>query len=235
MSEWWTYRLSSFLLFSPRTYYRLFELYNRDLWPAHLLAVALGLAVAALWRPHVWCGRAVAAILAACWLTVAWAYLYQRYDTINWAAKYFALAFVLEALLLIASGVVRNRLILRGLNDAFGRLGLAIFIFALGVQPLIGPLAGRNWVQAELFGLAPDPTVVATLGVLTAGNRPHWNLQVIPLVWCAISGATLWTMQSPDALVMPLAALAALSLAIAKGFWRSDQIRKLDKGATDRP
>src|SRR5215472_278801 len=139
MSEWWTYRLSSFLLFSPRTYYRLFELYNRDLWPAHLLAVALGLAVAALWRPHVWCGRAVAAILAACWLTVAWAYLYQRYDTINWAAKYFALAFVLEALLLIASGVVRNRLILRGLNDAFGRLGVATLIFALGVQPLLDP------------------------------------------------------------------------------------------------
>ena len=30
MSEWWTYRLSNFLLFSPRTYYRLFELYNSD-------------------------------------------------------------------------------------------------------------------------------------------------------------------------------------------------------------
>jgi hypothetical protein len=28
MSEWWTYSLWDFLLFSPRTYYRLFELYN---------------------------------------------------------------------------------------------------------------------------------------------------------------------------------------------------------------
>ena len=28
MSEWWTYRLTDFLLFSPRTYDRLFELYN---------------------------------------------------------------------------------------------------------------------------------------------------------------------------------------------------------------
>ena len=33
MSEWWTYSLSDFLLFSPRTYYRLFELYNLAIWP----------------------------------------------------------------------------------------------------------------------------------------------------------------------------------------------------------
>ena len=28
MSEWWTYRPSDFLLFSARTYWRLFELHN---------------------------------------------------------------------------------------------------------------------------------------------------------------------------------------------------------------
>ena len=33
MSEWWTYHLSDFLLFAPRTYYRLFELYNAAIWP----------------------------------------------------------------------------------------------------------------------------------------------------------------------------------------------------------
>ena len=37
MSEWWTYSLSDFLLFSPRTYYRLFELYNLAVWPWHVL------------------------------------------------------------------------------------------------------------------------------------------------------------------------------------------------------
>ena len=49
MSEWWTYSLSDFLLFSPRTYYRLFELYNLAIWPAQILALALGLAILALW------------------------------------------------------------------------------------------------------------------------------------------------------------------------------------------
>ena len=45
MSEWWTYTLSDFLLFSPRTYYRLLELYNLATWPAQFAGGAIGLAI----------------------------------------------------------------------------------------------------------------------------------------------------------------------------------------------
>jgi Family of unknown function (DUF6064) len=214
MSEWWTYSLSDFLLFSPRTYYRLFELYNVAIWPAQILALALGIAIVVLWRRGN--GRAIAAILAACWLWVAWAYLLTRYDTINLAARYFAVGFAVEAALLVWIGVVRNRLLL--LPEAhMSRIGLGMFVFALAVQPLVGALVGRGWLQAEIFGIAPDPTAVATLGVLLAAARPPWALLVVPLVWCAISGATLWTMQAPDALLMPGVAVVALVLAV----WRS--------------
>jgi hypothetical protein len=217
MSEWWTYSLSDFLLFSPRTYYRLFELYNLAIWPAQILAIALGLAILALLRRGgAWQGRAVAAILAACWLWVAWAYLLARYDTINWAGKYLAGGFAIESLLLIWTGLIRDRLVLRPNADTASRAGLCIFLFALLVQPLIGPLAGRDWVQIEIFGIAPDPTVVATLGVLLMADRTLWDLYVIPLIWCAVGGATLWTMQSPDALVLPVAAVLVLCLAVRK-------------------
>jgi hypothetical protein len=208
MSEWWTYELSDFLLFSPGTYYRLFELYNRDVWPAQILALALGVAIVALRRR----GRAISAIVAGLWLWVAWAYLLERYDTINWAARYFAVAFVLQALLLVWSGVMRNRLQLRPPADALGAAGLAIFLFALVGQPLIGPVFGREWAQAEIFGLAPDPTVVGTLGLVVAARQPLWALLVVPCIWCGISGAALWAMHSPDASVMPCAAVLALLL-----------------------
>jgi hypothetical protein len=217
MSEWWTYSLSDFLLFSPRTYYRLFELYNLAIWPAQILAIALGLAILALLRRgDAWQGRAVVAILAVCWLWVAWAYLLVRYDTINWAARYFAAAFAIEALLLIWTGLFRNRLLLRPARDLAGLAGLCIFLFALLVQPMVGPLAGREWVQAEIFGVAPDPTVIATLGVLLMADRSLWELYLIPLIWCAVSGATLWTMQSSDALVMPFVGVLVLCLAAWK-------------------
>jgi hypothetical protein len=228
MSEWLTYRLSDFLLFSPQTYYRLFELYNLALWPGQIAALALGLVILALvLRGPAWRGRAIAALLAACWLWVAWAYLLERYATINWAAEYFAAAFAIEALLLLETGALFGGLALQPKPDPFSRAGFCILVFALVLQPLIGPLAGRPWTQAELFALAPDPTAVGTLGVLLAADRSSWPLLVVPLVWCAISGATLWTMGSPDMPVTPAAAALALALALGKTLSR----RRLPKGS----
>ena len=214
MSEWWTYSLSSFLLFSAHTYYRLFELYNADVWPLQIVGLALGLALLVLiWRAPAWSGRAVATILVACWLFVAWAYLLERYDSINFAARYFAIGFVLQAALLAWTGVIRDRLRF-DMRDVAARTGLALIVYALAVHPLIAPLTGRPWTQVEIFGLAPDPTAIATLGVLLAADRPRWHLLALPLLWCAISGLTLWTMESPEASVVPgLAALAGVLAA----------------------
>jgi hypothetical protein len=84
----------------------------------------------------------------------------------------------------------------------------------------------------ELLGLAPDPTVVGTLGVLLAADRVRWELFVIPVSWCAITGATLWVMKSPEALLMPLIGLSALVLSAYKsltlrrelaGDWKNDR------------
>jgi len=219
MSEWWTYSLSSFLLFSARTYYRLFELTNADVWPLQIVTLAAGLAILVLIVRRTASGsRVVAAILAALWLFVAWAYMLQRYDPINFAARYYAIGFALQAALLVWAGVIRDRLRF----DSAKWIGIALIIYALVLHPLIAPLSGRPWTQAEIFGLAPDPTVIATLGVLVAAARPNWLLLILPLLWCIISGLTLWTMESPEA---PVIAVAGL-LAIAACFVRNrDEIR----------
>jgi hypothetical protein len=216
MSEWWTYSLSDFLLFSPRTYYRLFELYNTDLWPAHVLALAAGLAVLASmvrdggrWR------SAASVLLAACWVWVAWAFLLGRYATINWAAAWFAGVFLAQAVLLVLAGA----------GGAVGSVprprragAITLLVFALAVYPLIGIAVGRPWTQAEVFAMAPDPTALGTLGFAllapTAGRR--WLLLAIPLLWCAVSGATLWTMGASEAPVLPAAGLVALIVAASQ-------------------
>jgi hypothetical protein len=216
MSEWWTYSLSDFLLFSPRTYYRLLELYNVAILPAQIVALASGAVILFLLRDGATKGRIVVVILAALWLFTAWAWHWQRYATINWAASYFAIAFAFEALLLLWIGLIRGALAFRPKAETVSRLGLGLFLFALIVQPLIAPVLGREWMQIELFGVAPDPTAVATLGLLLAAARTSWVLLIVPLAWCVISGATLWAMNSPDALVMPLAAAIVLILAVSR-------------------
>lgn len=212
-SEWWTYSLRDLLLFSSRTYYRLFELYNAAIWPAQVAALGLGLAVLALLRrPSAARARAIAAILAGCWLWVAIAFHAHRYAKINSAAISFAAAFGLEAALLIWIGVLRGRL---SFERTAGRAGFWIFFFALAIEPILGPLLGRGWRQVELFGVAPDPTAVATLGILLlASGRGRWSLLAVPAIWCVISGATLLAMKAPDAWIPPLAAVLAVTLAI---------------------
>ena len=218
MSEWWTYTLSDFLMFSPQTYYRLFEIYNGAIWPAQVAAIVLGLAILALLRrAGEFRGRLVAAILAACWLWIALAFHAGRYATIHTAAPYFAWAFGLEAALLIWTGVLRGKLVFGPNSGTIGQAVLAIFLFALLLEPAIGPLLGRPWRQMELFGVAPDPTAVATLGLLLlAAGRMRWELLAVPAAWCVISGATLLAMKARDASIPPLAAALAVCLAIGK-------------------
>jgi hypothetical protein len=222
MSEWWTYRLSSLLLFSPRTYYRLFELYNADVWPGHLIALGLGLALLALaMQRRRWAAGAVCAGLAACWWWVAWAFHLQRYAGINWAATWFAGAFAIEGFLLLACAGLGAGWRIATWSSGNAKVGLGLLIFAILIQPWLGLLWGRPWFQAEVFGLAPDPTALGTLGLLLLlrkvddngrpGPRPAmaWLPWPIPLLWCGVSAATLWAMQAPDAWLMPAAALLA--------------------------
>ncbi|HSC97493.1 MAG TPA: DUF6064 family protein [Casimicrobiaceae bacterium] len=214
MTEWWTYRLSSFLLFSPRTYFRLHELYNIEVWPLQLagLVIAVVIIAMALRAPS---GRAVAGLLAVTWLFVAFAYHLRRYSTINWAATYFAAAFAVQAILLLWTGTVRHRLVFASQGAARRRIGFLLLLFGVFVQPAAALLAGRSLLQSEYFGVAPDPTVTATLGVLLLANRSPWTLWIVPLLWCAVSAAFQSMMRSPDALILPVVGVIAVACAIA--------------------
>jgi hypothetical protein len=227
MSEWWTYRPSDFLMFSARTYHRLFELYNVDVWPAQVLTVGLGMVLwLALWQGCAWAPRAAIALLGAAWLWVAWAFHWQRFASINWAATWYAAAFGLQGTLLCAVAAIGNCDREAAPRGRARSLGLALLLMALIAPPALGVLFGRPWSQAEVFGLAPDPTVLATLGFLLllrarhAPGRWPWLLWPLPLLWCLVTGTTLATMHAADAPLLPAAALLAAVAA-----WRSVSAR----------
>lgn len=205
MSEWWTYRPSSFLMFSPRLYGRLFESLNDAWWPMPwaVMAVASAWSAWLAWRPR---GgrdermlRGALAFVALCWGFTAWAFLLERFAPIFWPATYAVAAFGLQAvgLLLVA---------LRGgvaLSTRRWRVGSGMVLAAWAVlgHPWIASVLGRPWRQAEFVGLAPDPTVLATLALLllaepstAAARRGLRLLWVVPLAWCAVSVALHATM-----------------------------------------
>lgn len=220
-AEWSTYRPSDFLMFSPRIYWRLFESLNEAWWPAQLLLVGAPLAWLA-WRQrlvgeHAGLARRGAALfLALCWWLVAWDFLRQRFAPINWAANSVAIAFALQGGMLLAlawTGCVPAEK-----PTARHRIGSGLVLWALLGHPWLAPVVGRPWLQAEVFGLAPDPTAIGTLGVLllleARTRAARWVLRalwLVPMLWCALSAVTLATMDSPQAWVM----LAAMLLAVA--------------------
>jgi hypothetical protein len=218
MSEWWTYRPSDFLMFAPRAYWRLFELQNDAWWPAHAVFTLLVLAlVVGVWRRHGPTLRAGALGLALAWTWVAYGFFWQRYAPINWAANGFAWAFGLQALGLLALSFQQT---LRATAATVRHhIGLGLLLWALLAYPLLPLVFGRPWMQAEVIGLAPDPTVIATLGlllVIDAGPRALlWLLRAGAMAWLVVSAATLATMGSWQAAV-PLAVVLLASVALLR-------------------
>jgi hypothetical protein len=217
MSEWWTYGLSDFLMFSPRVYYRQFELHNQQLWPAHLLVP--GLAIWMLFvvlRPTAARGRAIALAMGLIVTSVGWAFLWERYAAINWAALYVAPAFGLQGALLLAAAFSPGGLALEKAESPSRWRAAALLVFAFAIYPLLAPAFGRPWLAAEVVGLAPDPTAVGVLAMLAASRaRLRGLLMVIPALWCALTGMTQWAMGAPDFWIAPAGALAALAAAAA--------------------
>ena len=205
--------LEDLLLFDARVYWRLFALENAAVWPAQpvVLAAALLLILCPLrgWRPS---GRWLGPLLGAAWLWSGWHFVALRYGTVNWAAPTFACGFYAEAALLATLGLSGRLVLLRrgpGASAGLGLLAAAAFVW-----PLLALADGRSWAEAEVVVLAPDPTALATLGLLACAERNRWTalLCAAPVLWLALSALTLVTLgawQGWAALAALLAGLAA--------------------------
>lgn len=220
MTESWatlaSYSLHDLLMFSADTYFRLFEATNREWWPAPLLGAALacGAWVAA------WQRRAVPAlpvVLAGAWATVALLYFRDGFAAIHWLGTGWMSAFLLQSVLwLVWAATARPGCAPAGPWRTAGLL----MMLAAAAWPLLALNSQHPW-QAQVVGLAPDPTLLLSLGLLLS-MRParRWvaALVPVPLAWCAFSGATSWAMAEPLALALPLAgATTALALLFRRG------------------
>jgi hypothetical protein len=209
MTEWWTYRLSDFLMFTSSTYFRLFELSNREWWPLQLVFILAGwLTIYFIARkPSPVVITAASMLFGFTWIWIAWEFHWLRYAPVMLAAPWFAGGFVLQGTAMAIAGRFLSRFDRR--RPIESRLGLALLAIGLVIQPVLGLAMGRPVAQLQVFGLAPDPTVTATIGFLFY-IRASWSLFVIPLLWCAITAATLSTLEVPDTWVMLAVALVTI-------------------------
>ena len=214
------------LPFTADVFFSVFEQYNSAIWPAQIIAYGLGLAAVLLTlRPVSGGGRLIGALLAAAWAWNGAVYHLMHFATINVAAPAFGALFIMQGLLLGWTGAIRGKVAFRFRADPFGWTGLGFMIFAMAVYPLIGWLAGHGWPNAPMFGVAPCPTTIFTMGMLllTDGRTPL-HLVVIPVLWSLIGGTSVWLLNVPEDLALPLAGVGGLCLILWKNRRRNSTV-----------
>lgn len=228
MGELLTYSLADLVPLGAETYARLIARHNAE----HRIAIGLGTITGLLllglsWRPSALRQRAALGLLAALWLWVAWAFLWQTYAPFNWSMRYAAGAFAVQSLLLLAVAAAPKPRP-RTADPRARQAGLLLLALVL-LAPLAGGGLGiRGWPGAEHFGSTPDPTVLGSLAVLLTLHHPlRPLLLLIPGAWAFASAVTLYVLDDPSWAVLPLALAGTLALMIgtrarARGLHRGD-------------
>jgi hypothetical protein len=239
MSEWWTYRLHDFLMFSPRTYTRMFELYNEAIWPINALAALLAFALLFVatrlafpgsnhsstranhdaWQR--WLRVAVFTYFAVTHVWIAFVFLRQHYAPIFWAANYFALAFMAQAALFAFATVVallsRNAFCFTR-SQPVAVISVVIVSLALLVHPA-ALFATQNHAGAlEWVGVAPDPTAIGALGfllLLRPGGGSNAVARIARYLWFAMIASAVAACLISVLTLLAMQTLIALVPALA--------------------
>ncbi|MEC7204228.1 MAG: DUF6064 family protein [Pseudomonadota bacterium] len=203
--------------YSAEPFLEVLAVYNQTVWPGQLTALFLSaFLLGLLLFPRKGSNRVISGFLALGWLWTGLIFMDLHLIQLNWAARYFGIVFGIQGLLLIWSGLIKDRLRFHGDKSAASWAGLFLVVFALIIYPL-GALLAHGLASVQLAGLAPTPLTILTMGVLLlCRDRTPVHLLVIPVVWSGANGATAWNLGLWWDLSLPVAGLATIFFSIAR-------------------
>lgn len=179
------------LPFTREQFLGVFADYNTAVWPAQVIACAIGLAMAlALLRPSPAADRLIGAGLALMWAWTGVAYHLLFFAPVNRAALGFGALFVLQGVLFAQVGALRGRLCFGVPDRPSAWLGWGLLAYSSLVYPLLGMWTGHAYPAMPMFGITPCPVTLFTLGMLALTTAPvPRRLLVIPFIWSLVGGS----------------------------------------------
>lgn len=207
--------------FTVDQFFEVFARYNTVIWPVQILAYLLGGLVALLLlRPSRASDIAILLILAAMWAWNAIAYHLLSFAPVNPAARLFAVMFVAQAVLLAAAPLFTREIVFKPRTTPAIAASAALILFSLILYPLWGYLAGHDYPAVPMFGVAPCPTTIFTVGVLILGEGKvtRW-LMPLPVVWSVVGGSAAFLLEVPQDYALAIAGAVALAF-LGTGFYR---------------
>jgi len=211
-----------------------FVAYNAAIWPAQIVAYVMGfLAVSALWLNRVLADRLILSILALMWAWNGIGYHFFFFAEINPAAKAFAALFILQAIFFAACAITTKAPQFSVGPDIRSASGLSLITYALLLYPILGLWAGHGLMAGPMFGVAPCPTTIFTIGMLllARGRSVVW-LATIPVLWSMVGFAAAVQLAIPEDFGLPVAGIA-LVIAIAVERFRAARVSLRSGGVID--
>jgi hypothetical protein len=173
--------------FTIDQFFQIIREYNTSIFPMQIVLNILALTsiILAIKRRN-YSNKFISITLGFFWLWMGIVYHFIFFTKINPAAFVFALFFVLQGIIFIYYGAIKNRLSLGFRKDWIGMVGLLFIIYALLVYPILGILFGHTYPDNPTFGL-PCPTTIFTFGVLLwTIKRVPFYFVIVPFLWSII-------------------------------------------------
>jgi len=186
--------------FTVEQFFAVFRTYNEAIWPAQIIAYILGiLALVLAIRKVNLSDRIISSILAIFWVWMGVFYHLLHFSVINPAALVFGIVFILQGLLFLAAGIFPGKLSFRFTVEPLPIIGALFILYAMVIYPVLGVIFGHLYPAAPMFGVAPCPTTIFTIGILlwSAKKVPAYVL-VIPFLWSLIGMSAAINLRVPQ-------------------------------------
>lgn len=171
-------------------FFNTLQVYNELLFPIILLTYLLGLvAVYLVSRKSSQASKFISCILGFLWLWSGLVFNMLFYGpsdvevlglTVTGMWYFAGGLFALQGLLFIIFGALKNAFSFRLDTSSYSVGGAILVVYAMALYPLIGLLTGYAYPRYPVFGSAPCPVTIFTLGLLL------WTDREVPLVVAAI-------------------------------------------------
>lgn len=205
------------LPFNATQFLQIFENYNNAVWPFQIILNLLALtAISLAFKKMKHRDKIISGILAFFWLWIGIVYHLVFFTTINKGAYLFGVLFIIQGVLFVFSGIVKDKLVFQFRFDANNIVGILLIFYALIIYPIIGHFFGHIYPQQPTFGL-PCPTTIFTFGILlwTFKRVPKYVL-IIPVLWSIIGFSAAINLGIKEDFGLLVAGLLGLILLIIR-------------------
>jgi hypothetical protein len=175
------------LPFSLGDFLNIFKEYNETVFPLQIgFDFIAFLCIYLIFTKYKYINKVVNYVLSFFWLWIGIVYHIIFFSTINTAAYFLGILFIIQGVLFTIWGVLKNSLSFEYKNSTTNNVGIILLLYALIIYPVLGYQLGRVYPYSPTFGL-PCPTTIFTCGILLFANtRVPVFLLIIPLIWSII-------------------------------------------------